>query len=72
MKYEWSFTTYGECDNISEIPEGAIVEFIEGEVCVGQCERCGDYLSESDSYISDEEGCLTCYDCMLELSMSKE
>lgn len=72
MKYEWSLTTYGECDNISEIPEGAIVEFIEGEVCVGQCERCGDYMSEDEVYTTDDDGCMICYDCVKELSISKE
>lgn len=58
---EW--TKSGSCRQHSDVPEGAIVTAINGRSVIGRCEGCGRYLCENSSYVSDQEGYLTCASC---------
>lgn len=66
MKVIWQIT--GECDSLEGIPEGADVIEIDGEVFMGICVFCNDYLTSADEFIVDgvsgEMACRNCFDTL--------
>ena len=59
---KWQKVVEGECEKLSQVPEGAYPTEIEGLVVEGFCEGCGIPFVEGDKYY-EEEGGYFCADC---------
>jgi hypothetical protein len=58
----------GECDSLSKLPHGAIIEAIDDVLCIARCEACRKPILEGERMFTDSEGielCGSCYDDML-------
>ena len=61
--YHWARHTEGETDDIEKVPNGAIVDYIDGTPCIGRCEDCGTPVAEDEPHHVDSDGIVLCEGC---------
>lgn len=63
MLIEWTNYREGECSRLEDIPRGATVVSIDGELVRGKCEGCGVYVLDTAPHHELADGIITCATC---------
>lgn len=55
MSIQWRKIEHGQCEKLKDVPEGAVVYYIDDKFVVAFCEGCSNPIFEEQEYILTDD-----------------